>query len=106
MPKPPRDLSDAPGLGPLSPPGPPQPVDELRVDWLRSDMLAALPDDVRALVVGPAMDMITQGRAKGASDHVLLCLRGMLRRVVRGLYDVEVRRSGGASLVDVDPTVW
>ena len=106
MAAPPRDLSDmepgplVPGLGPLSPPGPPQPV-----EFLRSDVLAALPDDVKALVIGPCMDMITQGAAKGEGEYVLMRLRGMLRRVVRGEYEVMVRRSSGSvPPVDFDPT--
>jgi hypothetical protein len=92
----------APGLAPLSRPGPPQPV-----DFLRADILEALPDDVKAEVVGPCMDMITQGKAHGQSDYVLMCLRGMLRRLVRGLYQVEVRRSAGRlPEIDVDITQW
>ncbi len=98
----PRNLSESPGLPPLSPPGPPQPV-----DFLRADVLEALPDDMKALIIGPCMDQITQGAAKGASDHVLMCLRGMLRRVVRGCYEVEVRRGlGRLPVVDFDPTIW
>lgn len=83
----------SPGLAPLSPPG---------VE-VRADVLAAIPDDVKALVIGPCLDMIQQGAAKGASDHVLMCLRGMLRRVVRGCHDVEVRR-GAARELDIDTT--
>lgn len=93
-----RDLSEAAGLAPLSPPGPPQPV-----DYLRADVLSALPDDVKALIIGPCMDMITQGAAKGEGEYALMRLRGMLRRVVRGCYEVEVRRSA-APPVDFDPT--
>ena len=89
----------APGLGPLSPPGPPQ-----SVDFLRADIWDALPDDVKAEVVGPCMDMITQGKIHGESDYVLMRLRGMLRRMIRGLYQIEVRRGADSRQVDFDPT--
>jgi hypothetical protein len=84
--------SPSPGLAPLS-----DPADSL-------DLLAHLPDDVKALVINPCLDMITQGAAKGQSPYVLMCLRGMLRRVVRGEYDLMVRR--GTSGIDVDTTGW
>lgn len=73
------------------------------MDWLRGDILAALPDDVKALVVGPCMDMMTSTQAAGASQHLLICMRGLIRRMVRGLYDVEVRR-GAARGCDFDVT--
>lgn len=86
-----------PGLAPLSAPGPGQ-----GIDFLVRDVLDLLPDDVKALVIGPCMDMIQQGAAKGESEYALMRLRGMLRRVVRGLYECEARRSS----VDVDTTGW
>jgi hypothetical protein len=66
-------------------------------------VMQLLPDDVKALVIGPCLDMIQQGQATGASPHVVMCLRGMLRRVVRGEYEVMVRR-GTVAPVDFDPT--
>ena len=97
----PRNLDHkAPGLAPLSPQGPGE-----GIDFLRDDVLAAIPHDVVALVIGPCMDMITQGQAKGENDYALMRLRGMLRRVVRGCYEVELHRAGlTGQRVDFDPT--
>jgi len=87
-------------LAPLSPPG-----DGQGIDFLRDDVLAVIPHDVKALVIGPCMDMITQGQAKGEADYALMRLRGMLRRVVRGCYEVELHRAGlTGQRVDFDPT--
>jgi hypothetical protein len=88
------------GLAPLSPAGPGQ-----GVDFLQADVLEHLPHDAMALVVGPCMDMITAGQTNGESAYVLGRLRSMLRRVVRGLYECEMRRAGlMGQRVDFDPS--
>jgi len=88
------------GLAPLSPAGPGQPI-----DGTRQDVVEALPVEVKALVVGPALDLIRAAERGGTSDATLHLMRGLLRRVIRGLYEVEVRRQpASAPLVDFDPT--
>ena len=72
---------------------------------MRVDVLEHLPHDVKELVIGPCMDMITAGSSGGESAYVIGRLRSMLRRVVRGLYECEMRRDGLLRRVDFDPTV-
>ena len=88
------------GLAPLTPAGPGQGIDEAR-----GDLLQHLPDDVKALAIGPAFDAIQLAERGGNSAHTLHLMRGLLRRVIRGLYEVEVRRGALAvPPVDFDPT--
>jgi hypothetical protein len=88
------------GLAPLSQRGPGQGIDEAR-----GDLLQHLPDDVKALAVGAALDYISAAERLGESAHTVMRLRGLLRRVIRGLYEVEVRRGVlAAPPVDFDPT--
>jgi hypothetical protein len=79
--------------------GPPQPVDEARVD-----VLALLSDDAKALVVGELMDLRT-ALQKADNDQGLRLIDAAIRRVVRGLYRYELRRVDPApKVVDFDPT--
>lgn len=91
------------GLAPLTPAGPGQPIDEAR-----GDLIAHLPEDVKALAVGAGLDYISAAEKLGESKHTVMRLRGMLRRVIRGLYEVEARRGKAPALpaVDVDITRW
>lgn len=103
----PRDLTGAAsGLAPQAPPGPPQ-----SVEHVRADVLALLSDEAKALVIGPAQDLISAAQQAGESDHTLMRMRGLLRRVMRDLYRYEVRRSGASrasgatdARIDFDPT--
>ena len=96
---PPRDLAAA-GLAPLAPPGPPQ-----SVEHLRTDVLALLSDEAKAMVIGPAQDVIAAAQKAGESEHTLMRMRGLLRRVMRDMYRYEARRSGDApGRIDFDPT--
>lgn len=88
------------GLAPPSTHGPGQGIDEARGDLLRH-----LPDDVKALAVGAGLDYIAAAEKLGESTHTVMRLRGLLRRVIRGLYEVEVRRGALTDApVDFDPT--
>lgn len=87
------------GLAPLSPLGHAAGVDHLRVDALEH-----LPHDVMALVVGPCMDRIAAGAAAGESEYVIRRLRTLVRVMIRGLYECELRRAGMLQRVDFDPT--
>jgi hypothetical protein len=95
----PRDLSGEPGLAPAVPPGDPVSVDHLAVDALEH-----LPHDVMALVVGPCMDRVAAHARAGASDTTLRPMRTLVRVMVRGLYECELRRAGLLQRVDFDPT--
>lgn len=95
----PRDLSDrAPGLGPLSPAGPPQPVDEAR-----GEVMALLSDEAKALVLGELLDMRQAARRAGG-ELLVKWMDGAIRRVARGLYRYEMRRSEPLSRLDFDVT--
>lgn len=97
--KPPRDLSpEAPGLAPLSPPGPPQPIAQVQVD-----ALSALSDDARQIVERQT-DQIARAQAGGFSERSLDVMRGMLRRLISDLYTYELRRRDALRRVDFDPT--
>lgn len=98
MATPPRDLSDTPGLAPLSPAGPPQPVEEAR-----GDVMSLLSDEAKALVLGELLDM--RGAAqKAGGDMLVKWCDGAIRRVARGLYRYELRRSDALAQIDFDVT--
>jgi hypothetical protein len=90
-------MAREPGLGPLSPPGPPQPIEHAR-----GDVLDLISHRAKAIVIGQGMDYITKMQQCGASDHSLTMLRGMLRRMTRAMYLYEVHAT--ISAVDFDPT--
>lgn len=90
---------DGPGLAPLSSPGPAQ-----GFDHISADALDLVPDDVKSMVIGACMDMVINMTKGGASDQTLRALKSMTRRVIRGCYEVEVRRLGKSATIDFDPT--
>lgn len=98
MATPPRDLSADPGLAPLSPPGPAQPIAHLHVD-----ALSALSDDARQIVERQT-DQIARAQAGGFSDRSLDAMRGMLRRLISDLYTYELKRNDALAQVHFDPT--
>lgn len=101
----PRDLADMAGMAaggaplspPLSPATPPQPIEHVR-----GDVLERLSERAKALVIGEGFDYINTMQARGASEHSLTMLRGLLRRMTRGLYLYETHE--GIPVVDFDPT--
>lgn len=86
------------GLAPLSPAGQAQDIEHLR-----ADMLAAIDPEDRELIWQPMVDQVSRAQARGEGDYALLRLRGQLRRLLRCLYNRQVRR-GGPPRIDFDPT--
>lgn len=88
------------GLPPLSPAGPPQPVEEAR-----GDVMALLSDEAKALVLGELADMRTNA-TKGSDGKrpVLIDADMAIRRVARGLYRYELRRADALAQIDFDVT--
>lgn len=100
MTTPPRDLSPD-GLAPLSPQGPPQPIDAHS-----ADALSMLPPETQAPLM-KGLDYITAAATGGESKHVLMRMRGLFARIVREFYVAEVRKAEGlGGAVDVDTTRW
>ena len=95
----PRNLDpQASGLAPLTQPGPGQDIEHLR-----ADMLASIDPEDMELIWQPMVDQVSRAQAAGESDYVLMRFRGQLRRLLRCLYERQVRR-GGSPRIDFDPT--
>ena len=95
----PRNLSESPGLPPLSPPGPPQPIDAHSIE-----ALSMLPPAIQ-LPLAKGLDYIGAAQAGGDSRYVLMRMRGLFARIVREFYVAEVRKAEGISApVDFDIT--
>lgn len=95
---PPRDLTpDAPGLAPLSPPGPPQPIDSHSLD-----ALSMLPHEVQVALSRGGLDFMASAQAKGESEYSLRRMRNMFSRIVREFYILEIRKAEGLGIaVDI-----
>lgn len=97
--RPPRNLdAQASGLAPLTRPGPGQDIEHLR-----ADMLASIDPEDLELIWRPMVDQVSRAQAAGEGDYVMMRLRGQLRRLLRCLYERQVRRCG-APRIDFDPT--
>lgn len=91
-----------PGLAPLTPAGPAQPIDNAR-----ADVLDLLSDEAKALVLGELLDMRSAAMKSQGGEFLVKWTDGAIRRVARGLYRYEMRRKDPtAPLVDFDPTEW
>lgn len=87
------------GLAPLSPAGPPQPI-----ETARGDVMGMLSDEAKALVLGELLDMRAAAQ-KAGGDLLVKWTDSAIRRVARGLFKYELRRVDAvAPMVDFDVT--
>jgi hypothetical protein len=87
-----------PGVShPLSPYGPPQPIEHAR-----GDALSLLSDEAKALVIGRMLDRIQGYKAAGGNEITARCMRTLVAVAINGLYEYETRLA--QSVVDFDPT--
>ena len=95
----PRNLDHkAPGLAPLSRPGPGE-----IVEHLRTDALDLLSDKAKALVIGECVDM-RMAFQKGNDARGVRIIDALTRRIVRGMLRYESHPP--EHVVDVDTTGW
>ena len=79
-------------------PGPAQDIEHLR-----ADMLAAIDPDDMELIWQPMVDFVGRAQAAGEGKYTMDRHRSALRRLLRCLYNRQVRR-GGQPRIDFDPT--